>query len=160
MEAFDEISLSELEFRRAISKKKLDQHRQIILGTTERSEVDAGGNQILLECQARVEFCNIFLKSFQYRLVDDGGAPTPSNQSESEIPSISDILPWLLGEERSEVDQICLECKLTDHLQQLIDLCNRHFKNQLRLEMTDDDNGRTDDQQQQTVTTPGGEQAQ
>lgn len=132
-EAFvDEISLSEREFRCAISKKESDQHRQIILGTTERSEIDA----IFLECQERVEFSNRFLKSFQYRLLrtdDDNGAPTP----EFEIPSISDILPWLL-EER---DLISLECRITEHLQQMVDLWNRHHNSQLRLEMIEEDDG-------------------
>jgi hypothetical protein len=38
----------------------------------------------------------------------------------------------------SEADQIYLECKLTDYLQERVDVCNRFLNLQLRLYMTDD----------------------
>jgi hypothetical protein len=42
-------------------------------------------------------------------------------------------------EERSKVEQIDLECRVTDYLQQQVDHCNRHLKNfQLFLEMDED----------------------
>jgi hypothetical protein len=38
--------------------------------------------------------------------------------------------------ERSEADQIVLECRLTDYLKEQVDRCNLHLKNlQFRLEM-------------------------
>jgi len=39
-------------------------------------------------------------------------------------------------EERSEAEQIVLECSVTNYLQQQVDRCNRHLKNfQYRLKM-------------------------
>ena len=39
-------------------------------------------------------------------------------------------------EERSEAEQIVLECTVTNYLQQQVDCCNRHLKNfQYRLKM-------------------------
>jgi hypothetical protein len=54
----------------------------------------------------------------------------------------------MFKEERSDADQICLECQLTDSLQERIDLFNSQQRRQLRLVMTNDDDGTSN------MTTP------